>query len=138
MIRITVRWIPHLLTNERKQERIRYAKPLLKMFQEFNRRRFNNVITGEETWVHFFEPHRKIDNNIWATRNARRPTIAKRTLSVKKVMVAVFFNINGILLQVSVPRGRSVTGRFYKQKVSKSLRKSFRKRRRATGLRGVC
>lgn len=123
MSRITARWIPHLLTNERKQERISCAKKLLKMFPEFNRRRFNNVITGDETWVHFFEPHRKIDNKIWATRNARRPTIAKRTLSVKKVMVAVFFDINGFLLQVSVPRGQSVTGRFYKQKVLKKIEK---------------
>ena len=32
----------------------------------------------------FFEPQRKIDNKIWATRNARRPVIAKRTISVKK------------------------------------------------------
>jgi histone-lysine N-methyltransferase SETMAR len=53
-------------------------------------------------------------------------------------MVAVFFDINGTLLQVSVPRGQSVTGRFYKQKVLKKLRKSFRKRRPATGRMGVC
>jgi hypothetical protein len=38
------------------------------MFPEFNRQRFNNVITGDATWVNFFEPHRKIDNKIWATK----------------------------------------------------------------------
>ena len=38
-----------------------------------------------------FEPQRKIDNKIWATRNARRPVISKRTISVKKVMLAIFF-----------------------------------------------
>jgi histone-lysine N-methyltransferase SETMAR len=112
-------------------------KKLLKIYPEFDRWRFNNVITGDETCVHFFEPQRKIDNKNCGTRNARRPTIAKRALSVKKVMVAVFLDINGILIQVSVPRGRSVTGRFYKQKVLKPLGKFLRKRRPATGLRGV-
>ena len=69
-------------------------------------------MTGDETWVHFFEPQRKIDNKIWATINARRPIIAKRTISAKKVMLAVFFDINVPIVQISVPRGRTLTGTF--------------------------
>ena len=82
----------------------------------------------------FFEPQRKIDNKIWATRNARRPVIAKRTNSVKKVMLAVFFDINGPIVQISVPRGRTVTGTFYKRKLLGKLNKCFEKRRPKTGL----
>ena len=44
----------------------------------------------------FFLPQRKIDNKIWATRNARRPVIAKRTISVKKAMLAVFLTSTGL------------------------------------------
>ena len=51
----------------------------------------------------FVEPQRKIDNNKWATRNARRPVIAKKKIGVKKVMLAVSFDINGPIAQVSVP-----------------------------------
>ena len=61
-------------------------------------------MTGNEIWVQFFEPQRKIDNKIWATRNARRPVMATKTISVKKVMLAVFFDINGPIIQISVPR----------------------------------
>ena len=52
-----------------------------------------------------FEPQRKIDNKIWATRNVCRPVIAKRAISVKKVMLAAFLDINGHIVQISVPRG---------------------------------
>lgn len=135
--RKTARWIPHLLTDGQKRQRVLIAKKLLKMYSNFDRRLLVDIVTGDETWVHFFEPQRKIDNKVWATKHGRRPVIAKRILSAKKVMMAVFFNINGPVLQVSVPKGRSVTGNFYKNKVLKKLRKYFVKRRPKTGLRGV-
>ena len=74
-----------------------------------------NIVTGDETWVYIFEPQRKMDK-IRATRNIRRTVIAKRTLSFKKVMLAVFFDINGPIVQVSVPKGRTMTGLFYKRR----------------------
>ena len=62
-------------------------------------------MTGDEAYLHIFEPQRKMDNKIWATRNARIPVIAKRTLSGKNVMLALFFDINGHIVQAYVPRG---------------------------------
>ena len=85
----------------------------------------------------FFEPQRKLDNKIWTTRNARRPFIAKRPISVKKVILTVFFDINGPIIQISVPRGQTVTVTFYKRKILGKLNKCFEKRRSKTGLRGV-
>ena len=58
-----------------------------------------------------------MDNKIWATRNARTPVIAKMTLSGKKVMLALFFDINGHMVQASVPRGPQVAGTFYKHRI---------------------
>ena len=78
-----------------------------------------------------------VDNKIWATRNARKPVIAKRRMSVKKVMLAVFFDINGRMIQISIHRGRPVTGKFYKRRILGKLNKYFEKRRPKTGLRGV-
>ena len=83
-----------------------------------------NIATGDEAYVHIFEPKRKIDNKIWATRKARRPVIAKNALNGKKVMLALFFDTNGHIVQASVARGRPVAvtfcnrrilGKFYKK-----------------------
>ena len=62
MRRIIARGIPHLVTKEQN-------------------RSFTNIITGDETWVHFYEHKRKIQNKIWATKGGKRPCIAKRTMS---------------------------------------------------------
>ena len=67
MRRISARWIPHLLTKEQKLARVRISKQLLKQFPKYNNRSFANIITGDETWVHFYEPKRKIQNKIWVT-----------------------------------------------------------------------
>ena len=72
-----------------------------------------NIVTGDEAYVYIFEPQRKMDNKILATRNAWRPVIAKMTLSGKKVMLVLFFDINGHIVQASVPRGQPVAGTFY-------------------------
>ena len=54
-----------------------------------------NIVTGDEAYVNIFEPQRKMDNKIWTTRNAWSPVIAKWTLSGKKVMLVLFFDMNG-------------------------------------------
>ena len=135
MRRISVRWIPHLVTKEQKLARVRIAKQLLKQFPKYNSRSFANIITGDETWVHFYEPKRKIQNKIWAPRGGKRPCIAKRTISIKKVIF--LFTNQGPAIQIAVPKGKSVNARFYKGNVLHKLKKYFLSRRPATGLRGV-
>ena len=53
------------------------AKQLLKIFPKHNEKKFAKVVTGDETWVHYFEPVRKVSNKIEATKNSKRPVIAK-------------------------------------------------------------
>ena len=74
------------------------SKQLLKKFPEYKKKVFDNLVTGDETWVHFYEPKRKIDNRIWALKHAKRPHIAKRTMTSKKVLYAIFFKNNGPIL----------------------------------------
>lgn len=135
--KINARWIPHLLSEDQKKARVTMAKKLLKMYPKFSKKSFTNLITGDETWVHYFEPKRKVSNKIWATKNARRPSIAKRTRTVKKVLYAMFFSSSGLAIQIAVPKGRTVTGRFYKNVVLKQLKKYYKQRRPVTGLKYV-
>ena len=44
-----------------------------------------------------FEPQRRADNKQWKRKNQKRPCIAKRTISSKKMLYAVFFNSSGPL-----------------------------------------
>ena len=135
--KISARWVPHLLTDEQKRQRVKVAKKLLQMFPKYDKKQFANVVTGDETWVHYFEPVRKVSNKIWAPKHSKRPTIAKRSLSTKKVLYAIFFSGEGVAIKVPVKKGKSITWKYYKDVVLKKLKKYYQKRRPATGFKHV-
>ena len=47
--KISARWVPHLLTDEQKRQRVKVAKKLLQMFSKYDKKQFANVVTGDET-----------------------------------------------------------------------------------------
>ena len=107
------------------------------MFPKYDKKQFANVVTGDETWVHYFEPVRKVSNKIWASKRSKRPIIAKRSLSRKKVLYAIFFSGEGVAIKVPVKKGKSITRKYYKDVVLKKLKKYYQKRRPATGFKHV-
>ena len=57
-----------------------------------------------------FESQRRADNKQWKRKDQKRPCIAKRTISSKKMLYAIFFNSSGPVVQVPCPSGHIVTG----------------------------
>ena len=45
--KITARWIPHLLKDEQKKTRVT-------MYPKYSKKAFDNIVTGDDTWVYFF------------------------------------------------------------------------------------
>ena len=121
----------------RKRQRVKVAKKLLQIFPKYDKKQFANVVTCDETWVHYFEPIRKVSSKIWATKHSKRPIIAKHSLSTKKVLYAIFFSGEGVAIKVPVKKGKSITGKYYKDVVLKKLKKYYQKRRPATGFKHV-
>ena len=60
--RVCARRVPHLLTEEQKTQCLKCARELLKTYKGCNSRVISNLLTGDETWVHMFEPQRRADN----------------------------------------------------------------------------
>ena len=67
----------------------------------------------------------------------KRPCIAKRTISSKKLLYAIFFNSSGPVIQMPCPSGHTVTGRFYKNSVLKKVKDFYNKKRPSKGWSGV-
>ena len=61
-------WAPHLLNEEQKYTHVRTARKLLTRFSRFDQKLFMNVVTYDESWMHYLEPHRKISNQVWLTK----------------------------------------------------------------------
>ena len=58
-------------------------------------------------------------------------------MSIKKVMYVIFFTNQGPVIQIAVPKGKSVNAWFYKGNVLHTFKQYFLSLRPATGLRGV-
>ena len=61
-------WAPHLLNKEQKYTHVRTARKLFKRFQRYDQKLFMNVVTYDESLMHYFEPHRNISNRVWLTK----------------------------------------------------------------------
>ena len=110
-------------TEEQKTQRLKYAREILKTYKGCNSRVISNLLTGDETWV--FDPQRRADNKQWKRKDQKRPCIAKRTVSSKKMLYAIFFNSSGPVVQVPCPSGHTVTGRFTKNSVLKKVKEFY-------------
>ena len=119
--KVCARWVPHLLTEEQKTQRLKCARELLITYKSYNSRVISNLLTCDKTWVHMFEPQRRADNNQWKRKDTKRPCIAKRTISSKK-MYAISFNSSRPVVQAPCPSGHTATGRFYKNSVLKKMK----------------
>ena len=47
-------WVPHLLTDEQKHTRVQMTKQMLKKYPKYQKKVFDSLITGDETWVQFY------------------------------------------------------------------------------------
>ena len=47
--KVCAKWIPHLLTEEQKTQRLKYARELLKIYEGCNSRVISNLLTGDDT-----------------------------------------------------------------------------------------
>ena len=128
--KVCARWVPHLLTEEQKTQCLKCARELLKTYKCCNSRVISNLLTGDETRVYMFEPQRRAGNKQWK-RKDKKPCIAKRTISSKKMLYANFFNSSWPVVQVPCPSGHTVTGRFYKNSVLKKVKEFYNKKRPA-------
>ena len=52
--KICTRWVPHLLTDEQKQSRIRLASQVIEKYDKHDPRRLEEIVTGDETWIYHF------------------------------------------------------------------------------------
>ena len=131
--KVCTRWISHLLTGEQKPQCLKCARELLKTYKGCNSPVVSDLLTGDETWVHMFEPQRREDNKQWKRKDQKHPCIAKRTISSKKMLYTIFFNSSGPVVQVPCPSDHTVTGRFYKNSVLKRVKVFYNKKQPSKG-----
>ena len=129
--------MPLLLTDEQKQSRVRLASQVIEKYDKCDPRRLEEIVTGNETWICHFQPDSKAKKKVWVSSEGNRPVIACRCKTSNRMLCAIFFDSKGPVLKIPVPKGSSVTGKFYRESVFTQLIDFYQKCRPRTGVRCI-
>ena len=135
--KICAHWVPHLLNEAEKDRRVKIASELLQIYDGCDDKRLCEIVTGDETWISFFKPAGKENNKVWIGENGARPQIARRSMSVKRVLYAIFFDARGIVARIPVPEHKTVTGIYYAEQVLPVVVNHYMATLQRTGVRGL-
>jgi len=127
MRRISVRFVPRLLSDDQKALCVSVCRELKQQARE-DPNFISNIITSDETWVCGYDPETKQQLLQWKSPNSLRLKKAHQVCSNVKSMLIVFFDIQGIVHKEFIPPGQTINGKFYCE-VLKRLREAIRRKR---------
>ena len=108
----SARWVPKLLSDEQKRERERVSRDLLKSWSS---KKFflYRIVTGDETWFHYYEPETKFQSSQWKRKHEGVPIKIKSAPSAGKRMATVFWVRKGILSIDWLPEKTTINSDYY-------------------------
>ena len=124
-LRLKIR--PRVLTEDQKANRVNISQVLLDRVS-VDENFLKTIVTGDETWVYGYNVETKAQSSQWVGQESPRPKKAQMIRSNMKVMMAIFFNWQGVIHYEFVPRGQTVNKAFYLA-VLKRLREAVCRKR---------
>lgn len=106
-------FVPHLLTEAQRNARVSWCRQMLKTFESGTSTQVNSIVTGDETWLYYYDMPTKSQSKIWLCENEEPATKIKTARSVKKRMIVVFFGKRGIIKTVLLDTQKTVTASWY-------------------------
>jgi histone-lysine N-methyltransferase SETMAR len=102
---------------------------ILKLWKQNPDYFISHLVTGDETWIHHYDPETKQESSVWMPKGSVPPVKAKTVKSAGKIMATIFWDSKAILLTDYLSRGATINGAYY-CKVLADLRYRLRNRRR--------
>ena len=88
MHRISAKFMPHLLTDDQKENLVEISQELLAN-SNGNENSLKNIITGDETWAYRYDVETKMQSQ-WMGKGSPRTKKARMSQSKIKVLLGVF------------------------------------------------
>lgn len=130
MRKLTARWVPRLLNDSHKQNRVAASRELLQMSKHLGESFWSRLITVDETWIPFFLPESKEQSKQWCCVGEKPPLKAKTVPSAGKVMITTFWDCDGMIMIDYLPKGVNINSAYYSNLIKNDLRAALRSRRR--------
>ncbi|UYV80655.1 hypothetical protein LAZ67_19001267 [Cordylochernes scorpioides] len=111
--KVCARWVPHLLSENHKQQRMEAARAFLEMHRRDGYQLFSRIVTGDESWVHHSTPETKRQRMVWNDlKLAEFPlkmNLGKDAQNVQKITDLIKENPRTTLLELEQDTGISKT-----------------------------
>jgi histone-lysine N-methyltransferase SETMAR len=136
MTKVSARWVPRILSADQRHVRVTCAQELLHLSATEGPNFFSRIVTGDESWVYYYDPKSAAETKEWKRPESPQPTQPRASRSARKLMMTVFWDQQGILLLDYLPRGQKMNGQYYATLMSR-LREAIKKNRRGLLSHGV-
>ena len=129
MRKVSASWVPHRLTSDRAERRLKVATHLLSRFDSEGQDILSRIVATDETWVRSYESELKRQSAEWHTPSSPRPAKYRRTQSKLKILMIFTCDRHGILTSNKVESGKTINGKYYDEYIKKTLRQAIRRKR---------
>ena len=82
----------------------------------------DSIVTGDESWAHYYEPETKRQSMQWHHLGSPSPKKFKLAPSAGKVMITVFWDSHGVILLDFLPKGETINSARYQETLKKLAR----------------
>jgi len=128
--KVCARWVPKELTEERKRKRLDVCFQHLARYREEGDNFLQQIVTGDEMWIHHYEPESKRRSLQWKHPSSPVAKKFKMQPSAGKLMFTIFWDSQGPILETCQERGTTVTSATYCDILKRELKPAIRSKRR--------
>lgn len=136
MTKVSARWVPRMLTPCQKATRVLLSRENLDWFEKEGDLFLSRIVTGDETWIHHWDPETKQESMQWKHKGSPPPKKFRTQPSAGKIMATIFWDMEGVLMIDYLPHKETITGAYYAQVLEK-LKEAILEKRRGKCSRGV-
>jgi len=128
MSKVSARWVPRNLSDEQKQTRVTICQSMITR-HDADPKFLGRIITMDETWIPLYNPETKRQSSQWKHRDSPPPKKFRVVASQEKVLYAVFWDMQGVILAHPIPKGSTITGAVYANILAKNLLPALQEKR---------
>jgi len=106
--KVSAQWVPKQVKSEQQAMRMTTSLDNLQRYKTEGKAMLERIVTGDETWVHHYQPETKQASRQWKHKESPTPTKFKVVPSASKVMSSMFWDMRGVPLVEFQEHGRTV------------------------------
>jgi len=122
--------VPRELTAEHKCKRVEICQRSLDRYNNEGEEFLSRIVTGDETWVHHYEPESKMQSMEWKHPDSPAKKKFKTQPSAGKVMLTLFWDSKRPILEDYLEKGCTINSARYSDLLANNLKPAVRTKRR--------